>query len=100
MRTGPPFRPRKFTASGVVFEEWRLGNLCSMSLNGMKSAVLRDDEGFDILINGVFHTFRDVRESAYAAARYLKSRALKELVEVVDRSTGQKVSILEDGRMA
>jgi hypothetical protein len=64
----------------------------------MKSAILRNDEGYDILHNGVWRTFRDTKAAAYAAARLGKSRARDELIEIVDRSTGAKSIMLEDGR--
>jgi hypothetical protein len=64
----------------------------------MKSAILPDNEGFDILHNGQRRTFRDTKEAAFAAARFAKSRARDELVEIVDRSTGAKAIMLEDGR--
>lgn len=56
----------------------------------MKSGILRPDEGCDILHNGVVRTFRDVKENAYAAARYAKSRNPLEIIEIRDRSTGRK----------
>lgn len=55
--------------------------------------------GFDILINGAPRTFRDRKDTAYEAARFLKSKHLREIVEIVDRSTGQKSVMLEDGRL-
>jgi hypothetical protein len=32
------------------------------------------NDGFEVLVNGVARTFRDQREAAYDAARYLKRR--------------------------
>jgi hypothetical protein len=64
----------------------------------MKSAVLLDNEGYDILHNGQRRSFRDTKEAAYAAARFGKSRARDEIIELVDRSTGTKLIMLEDGR--
>ena len=61
---------------------------------------LPDNKGFDIIINGVVRTFRDRREAAYDAARYLKSRHPKDFVEVLDRATGTKLIVFEDGRVA
>lgn len=55
--------------------------------------------GFEILINGMPRTFRDRRDIAYDAARFLKSRNRTAIVEVVDCSTGQKAVMLEDGRL-
>lgn len=55
--------------------------------------------GFDILINGTPRTFRDRKDTAYDAARLLKSNNPKELIEVMDRSTGQRSVMLADGRL-
>jgi hypothetical protein len=64
----------------------------------MKKGMLRVDEGFDILHNGVWRTFRDVKANAFDAARFAKSRNPGDRIEVVDRSTGQKLIMLADGR--
>jgi len=64
----------------------------------MRNGILRSDEGFDIIINGVDRSFRDRQEVAYEAARYMKQRHPKDLVEVRVRATGQRVIMLEDGR--
>jgi hypothetical protein len=56
--------------------------------------------GFEILINGTPRTFRDRKDTAYDAARVLKSKNAKEVVEIVDRSTGQRLVMLIDGRLA
>jgi len=61
---------------------------------------VRENEGFDILVNGAVPTFRDQRETAYQAARYLKSRHPKDFVEVLDCATGTKLIVFEDGRIA
>jgi len=55
--------------------------------------------GFDILINGIPRTFRDRRDIAYEAARFLKSKNRDAIVEIVDCSTGQKTIVQEDGRL-
>jgi hypothetical protein len=59
---------------------------------------MRENEGFDILINGVPRTFRDKKATAYDAARTIKSHARNDIIEILDRSTGAKVVMLEDGR--
>jgi hypothetical protein len=60
---------------------------------------LRHNEGFEIRHNGVPRTFRDKRDTAFDAARYAKSKAARgEIIEIVDRSTGAKLVMLEDGR--
>jgi putative ABC transport system substrate-binding protein len=43
--------------------------------------------------------FRDQREAAYEAARYLKKRHPKDFVEVLDCATGTKLIAFEDGRV-
>jgi hypothetical protein len=60
---------------------------------------LPENKGFDIIFNGVVRTFRDRREAAYDAARYLKSRHPKDFVEVFDRATRAKLIVFEDGRV-
>ena len=47
----------------------------------------------------VVRTFRDQREAAYDAVRYLKARHPTDFVEVLDRSTGTKLIVFEDGRV-
>jgi hypothetical protein len=60
---------------------------------------LPDNEGFKILVNGVVRTFRDGRDAAYQAARYLKGRYQKDFVEVLDCATDTKLIVFEDGRV-
>lgn len=69
-----------------------------LSLPAMKSAILRDNEGFDILHNGVPRTFRDVKANAYAAARFAKCQNPGDIIEIVNRSAGTKLIMLADGR--
>jgi hypothetical protein len=59
---------------------------------------MREGDGYQILHNGVPRTFRDNRETAFEAARYAKRKARGEIIEIVDRSTGTKLVMLEDGR--
>jgi len=59
---------------------------------------MRENEGFDILHNGVPRTFRDLKACAYEAARFAKGRAKGDIIEIVDRATGAKSIILKDGR--
>ena len=61
-------------------------------------AAMRDNEGFDILHNGVPRTFRDMKATAYEAARYAKSKAKGDIIEIIDRATGTRIVMLEDGR--
>ena len=53
---------------------------------------MRDDEGFDILHNGVPRTFRDQKAMAYEAARFAKTQNPADLIELVDRREWNKVS--------
>jgi hypothetical protein len=55
---------------------------------------MRDKEGYVILHKGVLRTFRDKRET-YEAARFAKSRTKG---EIIDRATGTRLIMLEDGR--
>ena len=59
---------------------------------------MQDNQGFEILINGTPRTFRDHQQPALEAARIIKKKNRSELVEVLDRSTGTRVVVLEDGR--
>ena len=59
---------------------------------------MRENEGFEILHNGVPRSFRDVKATAYEAARFAKARNKGDIIEIVDRSTGAKLVMLEDGR--
>jgi hypothetical protein len=59
---------------------------------------MRENEGFEIRHNGIPRTFRDRREIAFEAARYIKSRNPADIIEIVDLSTGTKMVMLADGR--
>ena len=61
---------------------------------------MRDNEGYEIRHNGVPRSFRDVKESAFAAARFAKTRHPSDIIEIIDRSTGSKMLMLPDGRVA
>ena len=63
---------------------------------GYACGILRADEGFDIIINGVDRSFRDRQEVAYEAARYMKHLHPKNLVEVRIRATGERI-IMRNG---
>jgi hypothetical protein len=66
----------------------------------MKSAIRSENEGFDILINGTPRTFRDLKIPAYEAALNIKRKNRGDIIDVVDRSTGAKLGMLQDGRIA
>ena len=60
---------------------------------------MRDGQGYEILHNGVPRTFRDRRETALEAARFAKSNAKGDIIELRDCSTGEKLAMLTDGRV-
>jgi hypothetical protein len=60
---------------------------------------MRENEGFDILHNGMPRTFRDQKAMAYEAARFAKAQYRADIIEIVDRSTGEKVMMLADSRL-
>jgi len=51
------------------------------------------DQGYQILHNGVIADL-----TACEAARYAKSKAKGDMIEIVDCATGSKLIMLEDGR--
>ena len=64
----------------------------------MKKAILREDEGFDLLVNGIDRTFSDTKAGAYDVARELKRLNRGCIIEIRDRSNGSKVIMGPDGR--
>jgi len=62
--------------------------------------LMRENEGFDILHNGMPRTFRDQKAMAYEAAPFAKTQNPTDIIEIVDRSNGTKLMILADGRTA
>jgi hypothetical protein len=64
---------------------------------GMKSGILKETDGFDIIINGVFNSFRDRKEVAYVSAVYAKQKHPGNIVEVRHRDTGDRYTINADG---
>jgi hypothetical protein len=61
---------------------------------------MKENEGFEIRHNGTTRTFRDKRAAAFEAARYGKSRNPQDIIELIDRSSGEKLILLIDGRAA
>ena len=55
--------------------------------------------GFDILVNGIWRTFRDKEAAAYDAANVLKKRWLDTAV-TIQKPDGAVVTMLADGRTA
>lgn len=56
-------------------------------------------KGWDIVINGVDRTFRDLKVTAIEAAQYAKERFPGDLVQIRDCGTGDLITILPDGRI-
>jgi len=54
-----------------------------------------EGQGYQILHNGVPRTFRDSLE----AARFARSRAKGDIIELRDCATGEKLVMLADGRV-
>jgi hypothetical protein len=65
----------------------------------MRSGVFREDQGFDVIVNGVARTFLYVEAVAYESALFHKQRHPAEVVEVRVRATGQRIVMREDGRI-
>jgi hypothetical protein len=65
----------------------------------MKNGIWRDDEGFDLLIDGKGRTFRDIYDVALDAARELKRLNRKSRIQIRTRSDGAVREMLEDGRI-
>jgi hypothetical protein len=63
----------------------------------MKSGIWRENEGYDLLINGVFNSFRDRKEVAYASAVFAKQKHPDNIVEIRHRDTGDRYTISADG---
>jgi hypothetical protein len=66
----------------------------------MKNGILRPDEGYDLIVNGIDRSFRDRKEVAFASARYMKQRHPKDVIEIRIRAPGERIVMLEDGRTA
>jgi hypothetical protein len=66
----------------------------------MKSGIIRSDEGYEILVDGLRRSFRDAKAVAYEAALFLKLVCKgTEKVEILERATGQRVEMFADGRV-
>jgi hypothetical protein len=53
---------------------------------------------FEIRHNGSPRTYRDNKDTAYDAARFAKSRAKDDIIEIVDLVAGTKSVMFDDGR--
>ena len=65
----------------------------------MRSGLFREDEGFDIIVNGVSRSFLYMEVVAYDSARVLKQRHPKHIVEIRVRATGERIVMREDDRI-
>lgn len=67
----------------------------------MKSHIIGSHEGYDLLVDGQRQSFQDVKASAYESAVLLKFVAKRtQKIEILDRTTGERVEMLGDGRVA
>ncbi len=55
--------------------------------------------GFDILVNGINRTFRDLQQAAHQAAIVLKTKNPTDIVQIRDCATGEVVLLMPDGRL-
>ena len=58
---------------------------------------MSSNQGYEILHNRVPRSFRDRPERALEAARFAKSRAKGDIIELRDCATGEKLVMLADG---
>jgi hypothetical protein len=61
---------------------------------------LQNNEGFEIWVNNVPRTFRDLKDTALSAARMLKAKHRNAVIEIRDRATGARQIVFDDGRLA
>jgi hypothetical protein len=67
----------------------------------MKSGILREDEGYDLLVDGQVVSFDDRKDVAIERAVFGKQGRYKhQLCQVRDRSDGTLITVLADGRTA
>ena len=64
----------------------------------MKNGIWRNNEGYFVMVDGVDRTFCDNKAGAYEIARELKRRNRGSIIEIHDRSNGNKIRISEEGR--
>ena len=66
----------------------------------MRNGIFREDEGFDVIVNGVSRFFLYMEVVAYDSARNLKQRHPEHMVEIRVRATGERIVMGEHGRAA
>ena len=65
----------------------------------MKNDVPREDEGFDIVINGVNRYFADLELSAIASAGFHKESSPEDTVQIRSRADGSLRTVLGYARL-
>jgi len=65
----------------------------------MKRDVPREDQGFDIVINGVSRLFADLELSAIASAGFHKEHYPEDTVQIRTRANGALRTVLGHGRL-
>jgi hypothetical protein len=65
----------------------------------MKKGVPREDEGFDIVINGVKRLFADLELSAIASAGFHKENYPEDKVQIRTRANGTLRTVLGYARL-
>jgi hypothetical protein len=65
----------------------------------MKSGIWREDEGFQVMVDGVDRVLSDDYDGALDLARNLKRTNRQNKIEIRTRLDGSKREMLEDGRI-
>jgi hypothetical protein len=65
----------------------------------MRSGIFREDEGFDLVVDGVNRTFSDHYDGALQAARNLKEKYRSSRIQIRTRADGSTREMLDDGRI-
>jgi hypothetical protein len=65
----------------------------------MKSGIWREDEGFQVMVDGVDRVFSDDFDGALEMANNLKRKNGSSRIEIRTRADGSKREMLEDGRV-
>jgi hypothetical protein len=62
----------------------------------MRSGIFRDDEGFDLVVDGVNRTFANDDPGALEMARNLKRKFRQSLIQIRTRADGAMREMLEN----
>jgi hypothetical protein len=65
----------------------------------MRNGIFRDDEGFDLVVDGVNRTFADDDPGALQIARNLKAKFRQSLIQIRTRADGSMREMLESGQV-